>query len=185
MISNLRQRKLVSLAIIALAGNLVAGCATQYATPEEAIKNACSAFGPKAMSGAIIGAAAGAAGGAAIGAAAGSGGREAAIGALAGLAVGLIAGAMAGKSADQGDCQQAQIALQRINAASTGERITWNNSSTGSAGAFTPVSGTKTVNGRVCREIRADYYIKNHAGVTGETGLVCRSSSGDWGRVAN
>jgi len=185
MISKMRRRSWVVLAIVALNSNVLAGCAMQqYSTPEEAIKNACSAFGPKAMSGALIGGAAGAAGGAAIGATAGRGGRDAAIGALAGLAVGLLAGAAAGRNADQGDCQQAQIALQRIKATQVGERVTWNNSSTGSSGAYTAVSGERTVNGKVCREIRADYYIKNHQAVTGEPGLVCRSSGGDWGRVA-
>jgi surface antigen len=153
----------------------------QYATPEEAIKDACSAFGPKALSGTLIGGVAGAAGGAAIGAAAG-GGREAAIGALAGLTVGLIAGAIAGSTADKKDCQQAQIALQQMNTAATGSRISWNSAS-GSYGAFTPVNEPTKINGHVCREIRSDYYLKNHQPVLGEPGMVCRTAEGDWARV--
>jgi surface antigen len=91
-------------------------------------------------------------------------------------------GALAGHTADQRDCQAAQAALQRMNAASIGTRIAWS-STTGSYGAVTPVSDERTVNNRVCREIRADYYIKNHAPVLGEAGLVCRTENGDWARV--
>lgn len=163
--------------------NAVVGCANrQYATPEEAIQNACSSFGPKALSGALIGGLAGAAGGAAIGASAG-GGQNAAYGALAGLAAGLIVGAIVGNTTDKRDCEQAQLALQRMTTAPVGTRVAWNSAS-GSYGAFTPVTDAKTVNDRICREIRADYYIKNHQPVTGESGVICRTPSGDWARVA-
>jgi surface antigen len=181
---NRHREKYVSLAVLVLACNVIAGCANrQYATPEEAIKNACSAFGPKALSGTLIGGAAGAAGGAAIGAAAG-GGRDAAIGALAGLLVGAVVGTIAGHVADGKDCEQAHLALQKMNTTPTGVQVAWNNSASGSYGSYTPISDATTINDHVCREIRADYFIKNHQPVTGETGLVCRTPDGDWARVA-
>ena len=181
---NLRHRKCVSVVLTIAGCSLIVGCANrQYATPEEAIQNACSAFGPKALSGALIGGVAGAAGGAAIGAAAG-GGKNAGYGALAGLAAGLLTGAIIGNITDQKDCQQAHLALQQMNAAATGTRLTWANNASGSYGAFTPVSDAKTVNGHICRDIRSDYFIKNHQPVTGEPGLVCRTTGGDWARVA-
>ena len=175
-------RKCVSVLLIAAFSYVLVGCANrQYATPDEAIQNACSAFGPKALSGALIGGAVGAAGGAAIGAGVG-GGRNAALGALAGLAAGVIAGAIVGNITDKRDCQEAQLALQQMATASTGTRVAWNSVS-GSYGAFTPMSDATTANGRTCREVRSDYYIKNHQPVVGEPGLVCRSANGDWGRV--
>ena len=178
-------RRSVCVGIIA-ASAFTAGCAThQYATPEEAIKNACSAIGPKALSGALIGALVGAGGGAAIGAAAGSGGHDAAVGALAGLIVGTVAGVVAGSHVDKQDCEEAQKALQAMSTSSTGTRVVWNNTATGSGGAFTAVSDAKEVNGRVCREIRADYWIKNNRNVSDEEGLVCRTSAADWARVKN
>ena len=152
-----KKRYVIPISVL-LSASLLEGCAHQYATPEEAVQHACSAFGPKAMSGALIGGLAGAAGGAAIGGAAG-GGRNAAYGALAGLVAGVLVGALAGRTADQRDCQAAQAALQQINTASTGTRIAWNSAS-GSYGAVTPVSGQKTVNNHVCREVRSDYYIR-------------------------
>jgi surface antigen len=173
------------LAMIALIGSLTGGCATkQYTTPEEAIANACSALGPKSTQGALIGAAAGAAGGAAIGAAAG-GGRGAGIGVLVGLGAGLISGAIAGNVMDKRDCQEAQIALQRMNNAPTDVVILWSDSTTGSHGSYTPITDAYNNNGRLCRQVRADYYMKNHQPVYGDTGLVCRTSSGDWARVAS
>jgi surface antigen len=165
-----------------LVAFLLAGCIRQYATPEEAIKDACSAFGPKALSGALIGGAAGAASGALIGAAAG-GGRGAGYGALAGLVVGSIAGAIAGNIVDKQDCQQAQLALQQMESAKVGVPVQWQNYASGSSGSYTPMTDATSVNGHVCREIRADYYIKNHEPVTGDPGLVCRTADGDWARV--
>jgi hypothetical protein len=42
-----------------------------------------------------------------------------------------------------------------------------------------------TQNGQVCRPIRADYYMKNHDPVLGDSGVVCRTPSGDWERVTS
>jgi len=178
----LRRKKYIATALFLVSSSLITSCANrQYATPEEAAEHACSALGPKALSGALVGGLAGAAGGAAIGAAAG-GGRNAGYGALAGLVTGLLVGAIAGHTADHRDCEAAQAAIQQAGMASVGTRIAWNSAS-GSYGSIMPVSEAQTVNGRVCREIRSDYYIKNHEPVVGEPGLVCRTSNGDWARV--
>jgi len=131
------RKTVASISILAVVCSAAQGCAgRQYATPEEAIQHACSAFGPKALSGAFIGGAAGAAGGAVIGAAAG-GGRNAALGALAGLVAGLLVGAVAGNITDQEDCQQAQLALQQMDTAKTGAPVAWRNYASGSYGAYT------------------------------------------------
>jgi surface antigen len=161
---------------------LTTGCANQYGTPEEAAKNACSALGPKALSGSLVGGAVGAAGGAAIGAAA-AGGKGAGIGALVGLAAGLVAGAVSGNMLDRRDCEIAQAALQAAATAPIGHNERWANPSTGSSGLYTPVGAEYSANGTVCRPIRADYYMADRQPVLGESGVVCRSPLGDWARV--
>ena len=169
------------LAVVAMIG--VVGCANgQYATPEEAVRNACSSLGPKAASGALIGAAAGAAGGGLIGAAAGNT-KGALIGAGLGLLVGAIAGGAAGHNLDQHDCAQAQIALQQMQNLPTGQSVAWS-SPTGSHGSITAFSDEYQVGGRVCRRIRSDVYLQNHQPVYGDEGIVCRDANGDWERVS-
>lgn len=172
-------------AIVLSAATLVSvgGCAQQYATPEEAMAHACSALGPRALSGALIGGLGGAAGGAAIGGIAG-GGRGAAIGAGIGLAAGLVAGTITGHTLDQADCREAQIALQEMGNAEVNQAVVWSNPTTGSHGQFTPISNDFIMDGRVCRHIRADYYMSRHEPVVGDQGVICRSSNGDWARVA-
>jgi surface antigen len=169
------------LAVVAMIS--VGGCATrQYATPEEAVKSACSSLGPKAASGALIGAAAGAAGGGLIGAAAGNT-KGALIGAGLGLLVGAIAGGAAGHNLDQQDCAQAQIALQQMQTLPTGQSVAWS-SPTGSHGSITAFTDDYEVGGRVCRRIRSDVYLQNHEPVYGDEGVVCRDANGDWARVS-
>jgi surface antigen len=167
------------IAAILLCGS-AASCAPQYATPEQAAANACSALGPRALSGALIGGLGGAAGGAAIGAAAG-GGRGAAIGAAAGLLVGIIGGLSMGHQLDQNDCAQARIALQQAGTSAVGYVAYWN-SPTGSHGTFTPLGDTFTQNGRVCRSIRSDFQIQGRQPVQ-DVGVTCRTDSGDWFRM--
>lgn len=176
-------RKTTSLlATASLLCSLSAGCAPQYKTPEEAAANACSALGPRAMSGALLGGLGGAASGAAIGGASG-GGRGAAIGAGVGLLVGLIGGLAVGHHLDQNDCAQAQIALQQAATASDGYMASWS-SATGSHGAFTPVGDNFTQNGHICRRIHSDVQLQGHQPVEDE-GVTCRTDNGDWVRVSN
>ncbi len=175
--------RLASCQIAVLAMVSITGCANQqYATPEEAVRNACSSLGPKATSGAVIGAAAGAAGGGLIGAAAGN-----TKGALIGLGVGAVLGAIAGVAAghhlDQQDCAQAQIALQQMQNLPTGESVAWS-SPTGSHGSITAFSDDYQVGGRVCRRIRSDIYLQGHEPVYGDEGVTCRDANGDWARVS-
>jgi surface antigen len=173
------------LSLLTAVALLAGGCAgQQYATPEEAAANACSAFGPKALQGTLIGGAAGAAGGAALGAAAG-GGRGAGVGALVGLGVGLLAGAVTGNMLDKRDCREAQLALQQMSTLPTGQFVAWSEPTTGSRGTFTATTAPYDNNGRVCRQIRADYYVHNHSPVIGDTGIICRAPNGDWARVAS
>jgi hypothetical protein len=88
-----------------------AGCTNQrYTSPEQQAQNACQAFGPKAVSGALIGTAGGAAAGAGIGGALG-GKSGALIGAGVGGLVGLIGGSSVGHNLDARDCAEAQQAL--------------------------------------------------------------------------
>jgi surface antigen len=161
---------------------LLQGCAQNYASPQEAANRACGSLGPRALSGALIGGLSGAAVGAGLGAAAGNG-RGAAIGAGAGLLVGLIAGMAKGHELDQNDCLQAQVALQQLENQPTGRPVEWSNPGTGSHGAFVPVSDSYTqTDGRVCRKISANYYMKDHTPVVGDSGVVCRTAAGDWAR---
>ncbi|HUC62458.1 MAG TPA: RT0821/Lpp0805 family surface protein [Alphaproteobacteria bacterium] len=158
------------------------GCAQKYSSPQEAAAHACTALGPRAMSGALIGTAAGAVGGAALGSMAGSG-RYALIGAAAGALVGLVAGLVAGHSADQRDCAAAQAALQKVGNAPTNDPVSWS-APTGSHGLFTPVSDQYTApSGQICRKIQSSYYMDGHSPVTGEDGIVCRTADGDWARL--
>ena len=168
------------LALTLTAGSLQ-GCAQQYGSAQEAANNACSAMGPKALSGAAIGGLGGAAAGAAIGGTTGSG-RNAAIGAVAGLAVGLIGGLAVGNQLDQRDCAEARYALARMGAGQTGVVVGWQSAS-GSRGQFTPISAPTTgSDGRVCRQFRANTVINGREPVQ-EIGTVCRDAQGDWQRV--
>jgi surface antigen len=179
-----RRLSTTALSACLLVPMLASGCANrQYATPEEAIANSCSALGTKALSGALIGGVAGAAGGAAIGAAAGNG-KGAAIGAGVGLLVGIAAGLAAGHHTDQQDCQQAQIALQQMSNQPVNQLVAWANPATGSHGSYTPVGLEYTSNDHVCRQFKADYTMEKNAPVYGDTGVVCRTAAGDWARVA-
>ena len=157
------------------------GCAPQYATPQQAAAAACSALGPRALSGAAIGGLGGAAGGAAIGAAAGRS-RGAAIGAGVGLAAGLLSGLVVGHQLDQNDCARAQFALQQAAGAPVGQAAYWT-SPTGSRGAFTPTSDTFVQDGRFCRRLRSDVQLQGHAPVS-DVALACRTSEGDYVRVS-
>lgn len=162
----------------------LSACANkQYASPEEAVKNACSSLGPKAMSGALIGGAMGAAGGGLLGAAAGHSAQSTAIGAGVGLLAGIIVGASAGHNLDQRDCQQAQLALQQMQTLPTGQSASWS-SPTGSHGTVTAFSDDYENGDRVCRRVRSDIYIEGHTPVYGDEGIVCRDANGDWARVS-
>ena len=158
------------------------GCAQQYATPQQASANACSVFGPRAMSGALIGGLAGAGTGALIGGLAGHSGTDALIGAAAGGLIGVAGGAMVGHNLDQRDCAAAQLALQQIDTTPTGQPLPWTDPATGSKGSFTPTADqyTDPTSGEVCRPVSADYYLNGHQPVTGDTGNVCRDANGDW-----
>jgi surface antigen len=169
-----------SLTAVALLGSLTAGCAPQYNSPQQAAANACSALGPKAMSGALIGGLGGAAGGAGIGALAG-GGRGAAVGAGIGAIAGVLGGYLAGGSLDQNDCAQAQIALQQAANGALNRPVSWR-SPTGSYGTYTPVSANFVQNGATCRRFQTNTVIHDHAPVD-DTGVTCRDANGDWRRV--
>ena len=187
--------RLVSgLGRIALASSLLlpvmlqlslGGCAQQYATPQQAATDACSALGPRASSGALIGGLAGAGAGAAIGASAGNG-TDALIGAGSGLLVGILAGAAIGHHLDQRDCATAQVALQQLDNAPTGQLIPWSDPATGNSGSFQPTAAeyTDPKSGQICRPISESYYISGHQPVVGDTGDVCRTANGDWKRQA-
>ena len=163
---------------------LVSGCASrQYASPQEAAANACSALGPKARTGSLIGGLGGAAAGASIGAASG-GGKGAAIGAGVGLLVGLIGGLAVGNQLDQSDCRQAQIALAQAAQGPAGQAVSWS-SPTGSYGTYTPnamLYADTSAPGRMCRRFTGTMVMKGHDPVQ-DSGLTCRDEGGDWHRM--
>lgn len=163
---------------------MLSGCAQHYSSPEQAASNACSAFGPRASSGALIGGVSGAAGGAAIGELAGHSGTAALIGAGIGALAGVMAGSAIGHHLDQRDCAAAQLALQQIGNTPTGQPLAWSDPSTGSHGLYIPTAAefTDPKSGLICRPINASYYLNGHKPVVGETGNVCRNSNGDWYR---
>lgn len=163
--------------------SLLSGCAQQYGSAQSAAAASCRSLGPRALSGALIGAGAGAAVGAGVGAAAG-GGKGAMIGALAGGAIGLVAGLVEGHHLDQGDCNAAQAALQRLDVARTGQPIPWSDPSTGSHGVFIAASNAYSQpDGRICRRIRSTYVLAGQPPVTNDKGIVCRKPNGDWERA--
>jgi surface antigen len=178
------QTAVSSIVVISLFAVLNTGCATQqYTSPQQAASNACSALGPKALSGGLVGGLGGAAAGAGVGAAAG-GGRGAAIGAGLGLAAGIIGGLAVGNSLDQNDCAQAQIALAQAAQGAAGQPVAWL-SPTGSHGTYTPAAAIyvdASVAGRVCRQFAGTQVIQGHEPVR-DSGTICRDGEGDWRRV--
>ncbi len=172
----------IAIALTLIFPVSLTGCAQQYATPQQAEANACSAFGPRATSGALVGGLAGAGTGALIGGLAGHNGTDALIGAAAGGLLGVAAGAMVGHNLDQRDCAAAQLALQQIDNAPEGQALPWTDPATGSKGDYTPTAAqyTDPTSGQVCRPVSADYYLSGHQPVLGDTGNVCRDSNGDY-----
>jgi surface antigen len=161
---------------------LTVGCASRpYSSPQEAAQNACSALGPKAISGVLLGGLGGGALGAGIGAAAG-GGRGAAIGAGVGLLGGLVAGLAVGKQADQRDCAAAQTALAQMTTQPIGVPAMWRSPS-GSYGSYTPTSAEYAQGNQFCRQVRQSTNIAGHQPV--ESGAVaCRNANGDYQTVS-
>lgn len=175
-------RLIVAGSLIMPSPFLLTGCAQQYSSPQEAASSACSAFGPRATSGALIGAAAGAGTGALIGGLAGHSGISALIGAGAGLLAGALAGGAIGHHLDQGDCAAAQLALQQIDTAPVGQAVSWNNASTGSSGSFIPTGAVYTdpTSGQPCRPTNVNYAIKGQQPVLGDQSVVCRTADGNY-----
>ena len=157
---------------------IVAFCITAPA-PAQA-QNACSALGPKAISGALIGGLGGGALGAGLGAAAG-GRRGAAIGGGVGLFGGMMAGLSAGKQADQRDCAAAQAALAQMTRQPVGVPATWRSPS-GSYGSYTPTGPEYAQGNQFCRPVRQSTNIVGHQPV--DSGVVtCRDANGDYQTV--
>jgi surface antigen len=182
--SNVYRASNLALTAAFMTSLVLTGCAQHYSSPEQAASNACSAFGPRASSGALIGGVTGAAGGAAIGGLAGHSGTAALIGAGVGALAGVLAGEAIGHHLDQRDCAAAQIALQQIGNTPTGQPLAWSDPSTGSHGLFIPTAAefTDPQSGLICRPINASYYLNGHKPVVGDTGNVCRSANGNWYR---
>ena len=160
---------------------LTPGCTDQpYTSPQQQAQNACQAFGPKTLSGALIGGLAGAGGGAALGAI-GGGGRGAAIGAGVGLLAGALTGAFVGKSYDQRDCAQAQTALEQMRYAQIGQTVPWQNHTTGSSGSYTAMGPETAQPGstQLCRPVRQDTMLAGHQ-ATSQNLLTCRQPDGDY-----
>lgn len=159
-----------------------AGCTNRpYASPEEQAQNACHAFGPKALSGALLGGVGGAAAGAGIGALAG-GGRGAAIGAGVGALAGLFGGLAIGSNMDARDCAQAQQALAQVQYARLGQPVTWSSPS-GSHGSYTPLSAEyQTSGGQICRKVNQDVTLAGHAATSGNV-ITCRTPDGNYTTV--
>ncbi|MGD0107391.1 MAG: hypothetical protein ABSC06_25635 [Rhodopila sp.] len=157
---------------------LTSGCANRpYSSPQEAAQNACSALGPKAISGALIGGLGAGALGAGIGAAAG-GGRGAALGAGIGLLGGLVGGLVVGKQADQRDCSAAQLALAQMARQPIGVAAMWHSPS-GSYGSYTPTGAEYAQGSQFCRQVRQSTNMVGHQPV--ETSVVaCRNANGDY-----
>ncbi|WP_281701147.1 hypothetical protein [Acetobacter malorum] len=176
------RRPVAALSMISVM-SLTAGCTNQpYSSPEEQAQNACQAFGPKTLSGALIGTFGGAGTGAAIGAIA-SGGKGAAIGAGAGALAGLIGGLITGNQLDKRDCAQAQAALQQVRYMNVGQSASWSTPGTGSYGSYTPLTGDiQQTNGQICRKVRQDTTLQGHK-PTSQEELTCRDVNGDYTRV--
>lgn len=161
---------------------LVVVCLTLFAATSLSVvahAQTCPALGPKT----VIGAAGGAVAGALLGSSLAGKNRDLGA-ALGGLGGGAIGGAI-GNALDQRDCQQAQLALQQMSLARTGQPIPWSNPTTGSRGTFTALSAqTKVADGRTCRQYRRDAVTRDGQQVDGGVGTVCRDATGDWQAVS-
>jgi surface antigen len=135
----------------------------------------CPALGPKAVIGAAVGAGAGAALGSSLA------GNNRALGATLGGLGGAAIGGSVGSALDQRDCQQAQLALQQMASARTGQPVPWSDSATGNRGTFTPLSDpTKTADGHICRQYHRVTVMSDGQQTDGGNGLTCRDAHGDW-----
>jgi surface antigen len=182
MIPNVRLPVAALFGFSVAVATLTAGCTNQaYTSPEQQAQNACQAFGPKTLSGALIGGLGGAAGGAGIGAAAG-GGRGAAIGAGVGALAGLIGGLAVGHHLDARDCSEAQQALAQIRNMPVGHAVAWK-SPTGSYGSYTPVSAEYAgPDNSFCRTVNQQSTLHGQES-TSSTVVTCRTPDGNYQTV--
>jgi surface antigen len=133
-----------------------------------------SGYGDKQVAGGLLGAGAGAIAGAQIGS--GSGRLAAtAIGTL----VGALAGSSIGQSLDRADRLYAANAQSTaLEAAPTGQTITWNNPDSGHYGDVTPVRTWQTDGGRYCREYQQTIVVGGQP--QSGYGTACRQPDGSW-----
>lgn len=148
------------LAVLAMAGSLLAGCTTT---------------GHKQDIGTVLGGVAGAV----IGAELGGHGDSRDIGLAAGAIIGAAVGSDIGKSLDRQDrfyMQRAQ--REAFEYTPSGQAATWRNPDTGHGGSVTPRPAYEVQDGEYCREFTQEIEIGGR--VEEGYGTACRQPDGSW-----
>ena len=145
-----------SIAIVAVAGLLMAGCADS---------------GPKETGGAVIGGVAGGLLGNTIGH---GGGRAAAT--ILGAAVGAVVGGAVGRRLDDDDRERAYYAANRY--FETGRETSWDNPRSGHRGRFRPRRSYRDDDERMCRDFEHTIWVDGEPELI--EGTDCEMANGRW-----
>lgn len=152
----------------------MAGQSIAASNPEQQADGSCVFFSKKAQTGALTGAGIGTAA-ALISGKHTSGWQKVGIAAL-----GTAAGAVIGKILDNGDCEAAKTALQKMAESEEGEEIAWSNAESGNKGSMVATSAATTdASGKSCRNYKEKVTLKDGT-QSEQNGIVCRDANGDY-----
>jgi len=135
---------------------------------------ACQEGGQKQTIGTLLGAVGGALAGSQVG-----GGRGKIAAVAAGTLLGAYLGGEVGKSLDKADRLAMEQTTQRtLEAAPSGNTVSWNNPDSGHGGTVTPQPSYKNATGQFCREYEQTITVEGKT----ETayGTACRQPDGSW-----
>lgn len=145
-----------SVAIIALSGLLLAGCANS---------------GPKETGGAVIGGVAGGLLGNTIGH-----GKGRAAATILGAALGAVVGGAVGRNLDDADRERAYYAADR--SFRSGREATWRNPNNGHRGRFVPQPSYRDDSNQMCRDFEHTIWVDGEPEVV--EGTACEMRDGSW-----
>ena len=146
-----------SVAIIAVTGLLLAGCASDA--------------GPKQTGGAVVGGVAGGLLGNTIGH-----GKGRAAATILGAALGAVVGGAVGRNLDDNDRERAYYAAQR--SFESGREVSWSNPDSGHRGRFRPRRSYRDDDQRMCRDFEHTIWVDGEPELI--EGTACEMRDGSW-----
>jgi surface antigen len=164
-------------AILPVSGCVATSGGDRQSTAARNIQTSCPFFSQKMLTGAVAGAAVG-------GAAAVLTGNATPIQKALMIVGAAAAGGAIGKHLDQGDCNQAKVAMQQMAASQVGAPVAWANPESGNHGTYVAKNeAAPNAAGQLCRAYRETVVLKDGTS-SQQDGLTCRDANGDWHSAA-